>query len=434
MTTVLKLLDSSLYLRYEYLFNLSIIFQKVQGFFMGHKLSVKDLDLKDKKALVRVDFNVPIEKGEITDDSRIRASIPTIEYVIQEGGAVILMSHLGRPGGKLNSELSLTPCAKRLSEILKRPVKMAPDCHGSEVALMAKELKSGEILLLENLRFHPGEENPDQEPTFVSGLADLGDLYINDAFGTAHRAHASTATIAQFFPRQSAMGFLMEKEVAYLGSSLLYPKPPFCAILGGAKISTKFKVIESLMQKADLLLIGGAMAYTFFKAQNIPVGKSLVEENFLGVAREIMDVSAQSRCRVCLPIDIVITKEVKSDGEQKIIKSKEGIPEGFQGVDIGPQTIDYYSKEIRKSKTVFWNGPLGIFECPPFDRGTNAIAQALADLDENATTIVGGGDSIAALARTGLTDRISHVSTGGGATLEYIEFGQLPGIQALSDK
>lgn len=400
---------------------------------MSHKLSIKDLDLKDKKALIRVDFNVPMENGEIADDSRIRASLPTIQYVLQQGGAVILMSHLGRPGSP-SPEFSLSPCAKRLSVILKCPVKMAPDCLGPEVARMAKELKPGEILLLENLRFHPGEEKPDEEPAFVSGLADLGDLYINDAFGSAHRAHASTVAITQFFPHQAAMGFLIEQEVAYLGSSLLHPKRPFCAILGGAKISTKFKVIESLMQKADLLLIGGAMAYTFFKAENIPIGQSLVEDNFLAVAREIMGVSAQSRCRLCLPIDIVIARQIKSDAEQKIVKAKEGIPDGFQGVDIGPETIEYYSQEIRKNKTVFWNGPLGIFECPPFDRGTNAIVRTLADLGNDSTTIIGGGDSIAALERTGLSDRISHVSTGGGATLEYIEFGQLPGIQALSDK
>lgn len=401
---------------------------------MGEKLSIRDLDLKNKKALIRVDFNVPIEKGQITDDSRIRASLPTIQYVINHGGAAILMSHLGRPKGKPEAQFSLVPCARRLSALLNRPVKMAPDCHGPEVAKMAQQLKQGEVLLLENLRFHEGEEKPEEEPTFVSGLAGLGDVYINDAFGSAHRAHASTTTIAQFFPAQAAMGFLMEKEVAYLGSTLLNPSRPFCAILGGAKISTKFKVIEALMQKADVLLIGGAMAYTFFKAENIPIGKSLVEDGFLGVAREIMDVSTQSRCRLILPSDAVVAREIKSNTEQKVVKISQGIPDNLEGVDIGPETIERFSQEIRKAATIFWNGPLGVFECPPFDHGTNAIAQTLADVSDASTTIVGGGDSASALEHAGLADRMSHVSTGGGASLEYIEFGQLPGIQALSDK
>jgi phosphoglycerate kinase len=401
---------------------------------MGEKLSIQDLDLKDKKALIRVDFNVPIENGQITDDSRIRASLPTIQYVIDHGGAVILMSHLGRPKGKPEAQFSLAPCAKRLSELLQRPVKMAPDCHGPEVEKMAQQLKPGEILLLENLRFHKGEEKPEEEPTFVSGLADLGDVYINDAFGSAHRAHASTTTIAQFFPDKAAMGFLMEKEIAYLGSKLLNPERPFCAILGGAKISTKFKVIEALMQKADVLLIGGAMAYSLFKAENIPIGKSLVEDSFLGVARQIMDVSTQSRCRILLPSDAIIAQEIKPGAEQKIVKMSEGIPNDFEGVDIGPETITRYTQEIKKAATIFWNGPLGVFECPPFDRGTNVIAQVLADVSDASTTIVGGGDSASALEHAGLTNRMSHVSTGGGASLEYVEFGQLPGIQALSDK
>ncbi len=401
---------------------------------MTKKLSIQDLDLKNQRALIRVDFNVPLEKGQITDDSRIRASLPTIQYVLDKGGAVILMSHLGRPKGKYDPQFSLAPCAKRFSELLKRPVQMAPDCQGAEVAKMAQELKPGEILLLENLRFHKGEERPEEEPTFVSGLAELGDVYINDAFGSAHRAHASTTTIAQLFPGKAAMGFLMEKEIAYLGSTLLNPKRPFCAILGGSKISTKFKVIEALLQKADVLLIGGAMAYTFFKAENIPIGQSLVEDSFLGVARELMEVDVQSRCRILLPSDIVVARQISSEAEKKIIKVKEGIPNGFEGVDIGPETIQRYGQEIRQAATLFWNGPLGVFECPPFDHGTHAIAQILADVSEAAITIVGGGDSTAALEQAGLTDRMSHVSTGGGAALEYIEFGQLPGIQALSDK
>ncbi|MFI0435625.1 MAG: phosphoglycerate kinase [Parachlamydiaceae bacterium] len=401
---------------------------------MGQKLSIKDLDLKDKKVLIRVDFNVPIENGVIGDDSRIKASLPTIQYVMSHGGTPILMSHLGRPKGKPEAKLSLAPCQARLSEMLKCPVKMAPDCHGSDVAKMAKELKKGEVLLLENLRFHPGEEEPTKEPSFVSGLADLGDLYINDAFASAHRAHASTTAIAQFFPGKAAMGLLMEKEITYLGSTLLNPQRPFCAILGGAKISTKFKVIQSLMQTADVLLIGGAMAYTFFKAENIAVGKSLVEDEYLGVAREILDVSTQSRCRILLPTDVVISQQITSDATNKVVQIKDGIPDDFQGVDIGPATIQHYCLEIQQSNTIFWNGPLGVFECPPFDRGTVAIAETLAHLGEKFTTIVGGGDSAAALEKIGLTEQMNHVSTGGGATLEYIEFGQLPGIEALSEK
>jgi 3-phosphoglycerate kinase len=404
-----------------------------EGLFMAEKLSVRDLDLKNKKALIRVDFNVPLESGQITDDSRIRASLATIQYVLDQGGAAILMSHLGRPKGKRNPKLSLAPCAKRLAELLKRPVLMAPDCEGSEVAKMVAQLKPGEVLLLENLRFHPGEEHPEEEPTFVSGLADLGDVYINDAFGSSHRSHASTTTIAQFFPGKSAAGFLIEKELTYLGAALLNPKRPFYAVLGGAKVSTKFKVIEALMQKADVLLVGGAMAYTFFKAENISIGQSLVENEFLGVARELMDVSTQSRCRTLLPIDLIVARQINPKAERRIIQIKNGIPEGFQGVDIGPETIQLYSKELQKAATVFWNGPMGVFETPPFDQGTNAIAKIMANLT-SATTIVGGGDSVAAVERIGLADHMSHISTGGGATLEYVEFGKLPGIEALSNK
>lgn len=400
---------------------------------MSEKLSIKDLDLKNKKALIRVDFNVPLENGQITDDSRIRASLPTIQYVLDQGGSAILMSHLGRPKGKPESQFSLAPCAQRLSELLHRPVKMAPDCVGAEATKMAQQLKPGEVLLLENLRFHKGEEKPEEESQFVRGLADLGEVYINDAFGSAHRAHASTTTIAQFFPDKAALGFLMEKEVTYLGSTLLHPKRPFCAILGGAKISTKFKVIEALIQKADILLIGGAMAYTFFKAEGIPMGQSLVEDDFLEAARELLKGSAQSRCRLLLPVDVVITRQIAPKTESKVVKTKQGIPEGFQGVDVGPETIQQYTKEIQHSKTIFWNGPLGVFECPPFDHGTRRIAEILADVSKSATTIVGGGDSAAALEQAGLAHAMSHVSTGGGASLEYIELGQLPGIEALSN-
>jgi len=400
---------------------------------MTAKLSIRDLDLKNKRALIRVDYNVPIENGKITDDSRIRASLPTIQYVLDHGGSAVLMSHLGRPKGTRDPQCSLAPCAERISELLQRPVKMAADCVGPEATKITSKLMPGDVLMLENLRFHKGEEKPVEEPTFVSGLAEHGDLYINDAFGTAHRAHASTTTIASFFPGKAAMGFLLENEVAYLGQALDNPKRPFCAILGGAKISTKFKVIEALIQKADILLIGGAMSYTFFKALNIPIGTSLVEDNFLAVARQLMDVSEQSRCTIYLPLDIVAARTITPHAERIVVKTKEGIPDGFEGVDIGPETRKLYEKEIMKASTIFWNGPLGVFECPPFDEGTNAIARALAEKKNSATTIVGGGDSAAALKNGGFTERMSHVSTGGGASLEFIEFGRLPGIDALSD-
>lgn len=398
------------------------------------KLLITDLDLQGKKALIRVDFNVPIENGEITDDTRIRASLPTIQYALDHGAAVILMSHLGRPKGA-DPKYSLAPCAKRLSILLGRPVQMAPDCRGLEVERIVEHLKPGQILMLENLRFHQGEEHPEDEPEFVSALASLGNVYINDAFGTAHRAHASTAAIASFFPGKAAAGFLLQKEIDYLGSTLANPKRPFYAILGGAKISTKFRVIEALLAKADLLLIGGAMAYTFFKAEQIPIGRSLYEQDFVAVARQILDVSMQSNCKILLPVDVVAAKHIQSQADSIVVdmtKESAGIPQDYEGVDIGPKTIARYAKELQKGATIFWNGPLGVFECPPFDKGTREIAQTLASLP--ATTIVGGGDSVAAIEQAGLADRISHLSTGGGASLEYIEFGTLPGIEALSDK
>lgn len=397
---------------------------------MGQKLSIKKLELQGKKALIRVDFNVPMENGQITDDTRIRAALPTIQYALDQGAAVILLSHLGRPKGP-SPELSLAPCAKRLSELLKRPVEMAPNCHGQAVAEKAAALKPGQLLMLENLRFHPGEEHPEQEPDFVAGLADLRDVYIDDAFGCAHRPHASIVPITTFFPGKAAAGLLLEKEIAYLGATLADPKRPFYAILGGSKVSTKFKVIEALMKKADVLLIGGGMAYTFLKVQGFAIGDSLFEPEYEGVAREILDVGQQSRCRIILPTDIVITQKIEKGAPSKVVDVKAGIPPGFEGVDIGPKTILAYDKELQNAATIFWNGPLGVFECPPFDRGTFQIAQTLAE--SSATTIVGGGDSAAAIEMAGFTDSISHISTGGGAALEYIEFGTLPGIEALSD-
>lgn len=398
---------------------------------MHKKLSIKNLDLNRKKALIRVDFNVPLEKGEITDDSRIRAALPTINYALNQGAAVIIMSHLGRPNSQPDPKYTLAPCAKRLSELLGKPVTLAPDCVGPEVEKLVKELKPGQVLLLENLRFHKGEEKPSEEPHFAASLARLGDLYIDDAFGCAHRSHASITEICRFFPNHSVAGFLIDKEIAFLGDALLNPKHPFCTVLGGAKISTKFKVIEKLIQKADTLLIGGAMAYTFFKAQGLAIGRSLYEPEFVDEAAKLLKSSAHGKCKVLLPVDSVIATHIDPQAESRIVSVKEGIPDGYQGVDIGPETVKLFAQEIRKAATVFWNGPMGIFECPPFAKGTQAIAHTLAGL--NATTIIGGGDSVAAVEQAGVADQVSHISTGGGACLEYVELGTLPGIEALTN-
>lgn len=399
---------------------------------MVHKLSIKDLILKDKKVLMRVDFNVPLDKeSRITDDSRIAATLPSINYVLDQGGSLVLMSHLGRPSGKNIPELSLKPCAKRLSTLLGKEVLMAPDCIGTDVEKMVHDLKPGQIIMLENLRFHRSEEHPEDSPEFVRQLAKLGDVYINDAFGASHRAHASITALANLFPKKAAAGFLLEKEIKFLGETLLNPKRPLFAILGGAKLSSKFGVIEALLQKADAVFIGGGMAFTFLKAQGIPIGNSIHEDDFLEKAKELLALNKDSK-RLFLPSDIIIADRISTDASTKIVKSAEGIPQGFQGVDIGPESIKKFSQELQTAATVFWNGPLGIFEIPAFANGTKAIANVLADI--KAITIVGGGDSIAALQATGLAHRISHLSTGGGASLEYIEFGTLPGIEALSDK
>lgn len=395
------------------------------------KLSIKDLDLKGKKVLIRVDYNVPMENEKITDDSRIQASLSTIRYAIENGASIILMSHLGRPDGKKDPKYSLKPCAKRLSELLSKEVALAPDCIGAKTEEMAQNLKPGEVLLLENLRFHPGEEHPENEPNFVDSLAKLGDIYINDAFGTAHRAHSSTCLIAQHFPRKAAMGFLMEKEITFLNKTVLDPIRPFIALIGGAKLSTKLKVIQSLIEKADFVLIGGAMAYTFLKAQGISIGNSLHEPKFLDQAKALLE-QPKNKNRLLLPVDFVVTQKIEPNSKSQIVTSQNGIPEGWEGVDIGPQTTALYSEKLRLAKTVFWNGPVGVFECPPFDRGTNALAKTIANLD--ATTVIGGGDTVSAIEKLGLT-HFSHISTGGGASLEYIELnGELPGITALSEK
>ncbi len=401
---------------------------------MEQKLSLKDLPLEGKKVLMRVDFNVPLDGNKkVTDDTRIRFSLPSIRYVLDHGGKLILMSHLGRPKGKMDPAFSLKPCGARLSELLKIPVEVAPDCVGPEVEQRVAKLQQGQVLLLENLRFHPGEEKPEQDPDFVKKLARLGDFYVNDAFGTAHRAHASTAVIAHYFPDRAAAGFLLEKEIQFLGSKLLQPARPFYAIIGGAKISTKVGVLHSLLQKVDALLIGGGMSYTFFKAQGIPIGNSIHEDDLLEQAKEIIETCRKKGIQLILPVDNVAAEKPVNGSQTKILDTSQGIPDNFQGVDIGPKTIQMFEQQLIHAKTIFWNGPLGIFEQTDFAKGTMEVAKAVANL-KNVTTIVGGGDSIAAIEAAGVADKISHISTGGGASLEYIEFGTLPGIEALSMK
>jgi phosphoglycerate kinase len=393
------------------------------------KLSIRDLALADKRVLTRVDFNVPLDpEGRITDNTRIQAAIPTIRYLLEAGAHPILMSHLGRPKGEWKTELSLAPCAQCLSELLCSKVIMAPDAIGPEVEKLAAALQPGEILLLENLRFHRGEEHPDKEPSFVDGLAKLGDCYINDAFGTAHRRHASTVVLAEHFPNQAAAGLLMEKEITFLGETLLEPKRPFIAVVGGAKVSSKLGVLKSLAAKADQLMIGGGMAYTFFKQQGIPIGDSLVEDDLMQETGNLKS----SFNNILLPKEVVIANEFRNDAMAETIAIEQGIPQDWMGVDTGAATIQSWKPTLLQAKTIFWNGPLGVFEFPNFAKGTFQMAHILAKAA--ATTIVGGGDSVAAVNQAGVSDAITHISTGGGATLEFIELGTLPGLDALSDK
>ncbi len=391
------------------------------------KLTLKDLDLQGKRVLMRVDFNVPQDKtGHITDDSRIRSSLPSIQYILDHGASLILMSHLGRPK-KPDPQLSLAPCAKKLSELLDKPVEMAPDCVGPAIEKMAHHLKPGQILMLENVRFYSAEEEPEQDPEFATRLAKLGDLYVNDAFGTAHRAHTSTALIAKHFPGKAAAGFLMQTEIEHLAPLLHEPPRPFFAIIGGAKVSTKAGVIHNLLKRVDALFLGGGMTYTFLKAQGIPIGQSLLEESEIKTAQEILSHVK----KLYMPSDLVIADAFSNEAQRKIIPTKQGIPPNWQGMDIGPQTIQEWSTALQKAATVFWNGPLGVFEMPHFANGTRSIAEALAD--SKAQVIVGGGDSVAAIQQMGLADRFAHLSTGGGASLEFLEYGHLPGIDALSN-
>ena len=387
-------------------------------------VSVRDLDLKGKRVFIRVDFNVPLEKNtqghmEITSDKRIKASLPTIRYVLEHGAGVILASHLGRPRGKPNPEMSLKPAARRLQELLGHSVKMAPDCVGPEVEAMTPA--PGEILLLENLRFHPGEEKND--PGFSKKLAGLSDIYVNDAFGSAHRAHASTEGMVPFVP-QAAAGLLMEQELKYLGMAIRNPARPCVAILGGAKVSEKIEVIENLGKIVDNLLIGGAMAYTFLQAQGEPTGKSLVESDKIELAKKLL---VHLGAKLLLPIDHIVVSEIQPSATHEAVTK---IPAGKIGVDIGPKTVESYARVISGAKTIIWNGPMGIFEKPPFDKGTVAVAKAVAA--SGATSIVGGGDSEKAVKAAGVTDKITHVSTGGGASLEFLAGIQLPGVVALT--
>ncbi|MBV9743145.1 MAG: phosphoglycerate kinase [Acidobacteriia bacterium] len=391
---------------------------------MPSYLSVRDLDLKSKRVFIRVDFNVPLEKNaqgemEITSDKRIKASLPTIQYALERGAGVILASHLGRPKGKPKAEMSLAPVAERLSEMLGRPVKMAPDCVGPQVEAMLPA--AGEVLLLENLRFHTEEERND--PEFAKKLAALCDIYVNDAFGSAHRAHASTEGMVKF-TKQAAAGLLTEQELKYLGMATSHPERPCVAILGGAKVSDKIEVIENLGRIVDKLLIGGAMAYTFLKAQGQPTGNSLVEADKVDLAKKLL---AELGSKLMLPVDHVVVSEIAPGAAHEAVAT---IPDGKIAVDIGPKTIESYSKVLAGAKTVIWNGPMGIFEKPPFDQGTVAVATAVAD--SGATSVVGGGDSEKAVKAAGVAGKITHISTGGGASLEFLAGLELPGVAALA--
>jgi len=392
-------------------------------------LRLQDLDVKGKKVLMRVDFNVPLNPdGKISDDTKIRETLPSIQYVLDHGGSLILMSHIGRPKEK-DPKLSLKVCADRLKELINVPVLMAPDSIGSDVKAMASALRPGQILLLENLRFHPGEEHPDQDPLFAKQLSELGDLYVNDAFGTAHRNHSSSAVITRYFPGKAAAGLLVQKELSFLAPLFHSPKRPFYAIIGGSKISTKIGVLKSLASKVDALFIGGGMVFTFLKAKGVAIGDSLHEDAFIPDVKQFL--ATPDAARLIFPEDLLIADQFKNDAKTKIIPIDKGFSSPWQGLDIGPLTIQSWKEKLKQGATIFWNGPLGVFEFPNFAHGTDEIAKALSRI-KNALTIVGGGDSIAAINAAGLSKEFSHLCTGGGSSLEYLEFGHLPGIDALS--
>ncbi len=396
-----------------------------------NKKTIDDVELSGKKVLVRVDFNVPLDENlSITDDKRIVESLPTIKKIIADGGTAILMSHLGRPKGQPNPKYSLKPCAKRLSELLGKEVIMAEDCIGEKAEAAVAKAGVGDVVLLENLRFYAEEEKND--PAFAEKLAALGDIYVNDAFGSAHRAHASTEGITKFVA-SSVSGYLMKKELDYLGGALTEPKRPYCAILGGAKISGKIDVINNLIGKVDTLIIGGGMAYTFYKALGHEIGTSLLEAEKVDLAKQLLEKFEATGQKYLLPVDVVIASEFANDSPSEVV-AIDKIPADKMGLDIGPKSRELFAAAIKESKTIVWNGPMGVFEMENFAKGTNAIAQALVDATENgAITVIGGGDSAAAIAQAGLEDKVSHVSTGGGASLEFLEGKPLPGVVALNN-
>ena len=394
-----------------------------------NKKTLKDIDVNGKKVLVRCDFNVPIdsETGKITDNRRIRAALPTIQYLLEHNARVILCSHLGRPKGEFNLKYSLKPVAEELSKLLNKDVKLAKDVIGESAKELTSNMNEGDVVLLENVRFHKEEEQNDSE--YSKALASMAEIYVNDAFGTAHRAHSSTTGVADYLPAVS--GFLIEKELEFLGGALENPVHPFVAILGGAKVSDKIGVIENLLDKVDTLIIGGGMAYTFYKAQGHHIGTSICEEDKLDLARNILEKAKEKGVELLLPVDNHVSSEYSNDGEEKMVNSTE-IPDGFMGLDIGPKTIEKFEEAVKDAKTVVWNGPLGVCEFDKFATGTKAVATMLSKIE--ATTIIGGGDSAAAIEKLGLADKMTHISTGGGASLEFLEGKTLPGIACLQDK
>lgn len=413
-----------------------------------NKKTIDDVSLQGKKVLVRVDFNVPLENGVITDDTRIQAALPTLKKILNDGAALILMSHLGRPKGKRKPELSLKVAADHLAKLLEKEVKMANDCIGEEVQTLVKELKTGEVLMLENTRYHAAEDAKiktdgmsddeakaaktkikEEQKSMAKELASLCDIYVNDAFGTAHRAHASTAVIADYIDTAVA-GYLMDKEIKYLGQTVANPEKPFVAIIGGAKISGKLEVLNTLIEKCDTILIGGGMAYTFKKAQGFTIGDSIKEDDLIDTALEILKKAEEKGTKILLPLDNVVSDAFSADANTQVIT--ENIPEKWMGMDIGPKTIEAFKEEVAKAKTIVWNGPMGCFEMEPFAKGTNEICKAVAASDS--VSIIGGGDSVSAVKKSGLADKMTHISTGGGASLEYLEGKVLPGIACLNDK